>query len=79
MNQRRVHLHIVESGTSDEKPAVKLGACVVDDLPPGLPAATPIEVTIRYDEQARVHVSAVEQKSGRSRGRRSCGKRTSSP
>ncbi|MFV0442595.1 MAG: Hsp70 family protein [Planctomycetaceae bacterium] len=65
-DQRRVHLHIVESGTSDEKPPVKLGACVIDDLPVGLPVATPIEVTIRYDEQARVHVSAVEQNSGRS-------------
>ncbi|MCA9054058.1 MAG: Hsp70 family protein, partial [Planctomycetaceae bacterium] len=65
-DQRRVHLHIVESGTSDDKPPVKLGACIVDDLPTGLPAATPIEVTIRYDEQARVHVSAIELNSGRS-------------
>lgn len=65
-DQRRVHLHIVESGTSDDKPPVKLGACVVDDLPAGLPLATPIEVTIRYDEQARVHVSARELQSGRS-------------
>ncbi len=64
--QRRVHLHIIESGTSEDHPVVKLGACVVDDLPPGLPAETPIEVTIRYDEQARVHVSAVETRSGRS-------------
>jgi molecular chaperone DnaK len=65
-DQRRVHLHIVESGTSDEQPPVKLGACIVEDLPEGLPLATPIEVTIRYDEQARVHVSAVEQRSGKS-------------
>jgi molecular chaperone DnaK len=65
-DQPRVHLHIVESGTSDEQPPVKLGACIIDGLPEGLPAATPIEVTIRYDEQARVHVSAVELKSGKS-------------
>ncbi len=64
-NQRRVHLHIVESGTSVEDPAVELGECLVEDLPAGLPVATPIEVTIRYDEQARVHVSAVEPKSGK--------------
>lgn len=64
--QRRVHLHIVESGTSEDQPPVKLGACVVEDLPDNLPAATPIEVTIRYDEQARVHVSAIESKSGKS-------------
>ncbi|MEZ6066850.1 MAG: Hsp70 family protein [Planctomycetaceae bacterium] len=65
-DQRRVHLHIVESGTFDDRPPVKLGACVVEDLPAGLPAATPVEVTIRYDEQARVHVSAKEMKSGKS-------------
>jgi len=64
-NQRRVHLHIVESGTSADQPAVELGECLVEDLPAGLPVATPIEVTIRYDEQARVHVSAVEPKSGK--------------
>lgn len=64
-NQRRVHLHIVESGTSDEQPFVELGACVIEDLPPNLPVNTPIEVTIRYDEQARVHVSARELASGK--------------
>lgn len=64
-NQQRVHLHIVESGTTLEEPCVRLGECVVEDLPPGLPVQTSIEVTIRYDAQARVHVSAVEPKSGR--------------
>jgi molecular chaperone DnaK len=65
-DQRRVHLHIVESGTSDDRPPVKLGACVIEDLPADLPLATPVEVTIRYDEQARVHVSARELNSGKS-------------
>lgn len=64
-DQRRVHLHIVESGTSAQATPVVLGACVIDDLPPNLPVASPVEVTIRYDEQARVHVSAVELRSGR--------------
>jgi len=64
-NQRRVHLHIVESGTSGDQPFVELGACIVEDLPANLPVNTPIEVTIRYDEQARVHVSARELASGK--------------
>ncbi|HVJ87161.1 MAG TPA: Hsp70 family protein [Caulifigura sp.] len=64
-DQRRVSLHIVESGANPEDPYVDLGECVVDELPPELPEATPIEVTIRYDEQARVHVSAREPRSGR--------------
>ena len=65
-NQKRVHLHIVESGTSDTDPPVELGACVVDDFPSRLPVGSPIEVTIRYDEQARVHVEARELVSGKS-------------
>ena len=64
-DQRRVSVHIVESGANPEDPWLDLGECVVDELPPQLPEATPIEVTIRYDEQARVHVSAREPRSGR--------------
>jgi molecular chaperone DnaK len=43
---------------------VELGTCVVDPLPDGLPQGSEIEVTIRYDEQARVHVSAKVMKNG---------------
>jgi molecular chaperone DnaK len=64
-NQKRVHLHIVESGTNREQPFVKLGACVIEDLPANLPLESPIAVTIRYDEQARVHVEAKDVASGK--------------
>ena len=64
-NQKRVHLHIVESGANPEQPFVKLGACVIEELPPDLPEAAPVEVTIRYDEQARVHVDAKDVTSGK--------------
>ncbi|MEW4530641.1 Hsp70 family protein [Maioricimonas sp. JC845] len=63
-NQKRVQLHIVESGTSPEEPFVRLGACVIEELAPNLPEGSPIEVTIRYDDQARVHVSARDVNSG---------------
>jgi molecular chaperone DnaK len=56
--QRRAHLHVVESGTSADAQWVELGTCVVEPLPEGLPEGSEIEVTIRYDDQARVHVSA---------------------
>jgi molecular chaperone DnaK len=65
LDQRRVSLHIIESGANSDDPYVDLGECQVEDLPAGLPEATPISVTIRYDEQARVHVEAAEPKSGR--------------
>lgn len=64
-NQRRVHLHIVESGTAADERWVVLGNCVIDNLPPDLPEGSKIAVTIRYDEQARVHVSAEDLTSGR--------------
>ncbi len=64
-NQQRVHLQVVESGTSPEKPHVKLGDCVIRNLPPDLPEGSEIEVIIRYDDQARVHVSAKDVTSGK--------------
>ncbi len=59
-NQKRVHLHVVESGVRPQQPFAELGACNIDDLPPGLPEGSSIEVTFHYDEQARVHVEAKE-------------------
>lgn len=64
-NQTRVHVQIVESGSAPEQPAVLLGACHITQLPPGLPEGSAVEVTISYDRQARVHVSARELQSGK--------------
>lgn len=63
-NQRRVHLQIVESGATLGEEFVILGECLIDDLPENLPDRSPVEVTIRYDEQGRVQVSAIETASG---------------
>ncbi|WP_437191633.1 Hsp70 family protein [Planctomicrobium sp. SH527] len=63
-NQPRVELHIIESSTSSETSHVEIGTCVIDQLPNQLPIGSPIEVTIRYDEQARVFVDAIEVASG---------------
>jgi len=65
VNQKRVHLQIVESSTSEQKPPVKLGGCVIEDLPPDLPEGSEIAVTIQYDRQARVQVSARDVTSGK--------------
>lgn len=63
-NQRKVHLRIVESGTAADSQYVELGTCQIEPLPENLPAETEIEVTISYDEQARVHVNAKVLKTG---------------
>ncbi len=63
-NQRKVHLRIVESGTAADSQYVELGTCLIEPLPEDLPEGTEIEVTISYDEQARVHVDAKVLKTG---------------
>lgn len=63
-NQRKVHLRIVESGTAADTQYVELGTCLIEPLPENLPEGTEIEVTISYDEQARVHVDAKVLKTG---------------
>ena len=64
-NQRRVNLHIVESGTIADQQFVELGTCIVEDLPPNLPEQSFVEVTITYNEQARVEVTAKDLTSGK--------------
>jgi molecular chaperone DnaK len=63
-NQRRAHLRVVESGTAADARFVELGTCVIDPLPENLPEGAEIEVAIRYDEQARVHVAATVKQNG---------------
>lgn len=64
-NQRRVNLHIVESGTVADQHYVELGTCIVEDLPPNLPVQSFVEVTISYNEQSRVEVTAKDMTSGK--------------
>jgi molecular chaperone DnaK len=64
--QTKVHIRIVESGAGPDKPHTILGDCLISDLPTDLPEGSEVEVTISYDGQARVHVSARELKSGKS-------------
>ena len=62
--QTKVHVRIVESGAGPGKPHTVLGDCLISDLPSDLPEGSEVEVTISYDRQARVHVSAREPRSG---------------
>ncbi|WP_437203876.1 Hsp70 family protein [Planctomicrobium sp. SH664] len=63
-NQNYVHLHIIESGTAAEEPYVEIGDCKITGLPDNMPAGSPVEVTISYDEEARIHVEAIDLTSG---------------
>jgi molecular chaperone DnaK len=64
-NQRQVTLRVVESSLSPDGQPSHIGQCIIDDLPPKLPEGSIIAVTIRYDEEALVHVSARDVTSGK--------------
>ncbi len=64
--QTRVHVRVVESGAGPDLPPTILGDCEIRELPGNLPEGSAVEVTISYDPQARVHLSALELSSGRS-------------
>lgn len=64
-NQRQVTLKVVESSLSNDGHPSHIGQCVIEDLPPNLPEGSEIAVTIRYDQEALVHVSARDVTSGK--------------
>lgn len=57
-NQRNVCVSVVEGESHRPEDCISLGACVVRDLPPGLPQGTPIEVEYSYAANGRISVSA---------------------
>jgi molecular chaperone DnaK len=54
--QRSVLVQIVEGESESPDDCVQIGRCVVRDLPPGLPAQTPVEVGFRYESNGRLTV-----------------------
>jgi molecular chaperone DnaK len=59
-DQERVHVIVLEGETSDPSACSEIGDFRVVDLPPNLPAGSPVEITYNYDSSGRIHVSAKE-------------------
>ncbi|MFO0903335.1 MAG: Hsp70 family protein [Pirellulales bacterium] len=63
--QRSIKVQIVEGESMSPDDCSQLGRCTVRDLPPNLPAQTPIDVKFRYEENGRltvtVHVSGTDK------------------
>jgi molecular chaperone DnaK len=57
-NQRRVVVPVVEGGDDSGNHATAIGKCVVTDLPPALPAKTPVIVQFFYMANGRLSVKA---------------------
>ena len=59
-NQRRVHVYILEGEAADPDACTLIGDFCVVNLPPNLPAGSPVELTYSYDANGRIHATAVE-------------------
>ncbi len=57
-NQRTVAVHVVEGGDDSGKNATIIGKCLVSNLPPKLPAKTPVVVQFFYAANGRLSVKA---------------------
>jgi molecular chaperone DnaK len=59
-NQQRIHVCVLEGEASDPDACTTIGDFRVFDLPPNLPAGSPVEVTYLYDKNGRIHAEAKE-------------------
>jgi len=63
--QRSIRVQIVEGESMSPEDCSQLGKCTIRDLPPNLPAQTPIEVQFRYEDNGRltvtVHVAGTDK------------------
>jgi molecular chaperone DnaK len=59
-NQQRIHVYVYEGEASDPEACTLIADFQVVNLPPGLPAGSPVEVTYSYDTNGRIQCKAVE-------------------
>ena len=59
-NPQGIRIRLLEGEAADPLACTFVGEFRVTNLPPNLPAGTPVEVTYRYDASRRIHVSARE-------------------
>jgi molecular chaperone DnaK len=59
-NQQRVHVCVLEGEASDPDACTTIGDFRVFNLPPNLPAGSPVEISYEYDKNGRIHASARE-------------------
>ena len=64
-NQQRIHVCILEGDAIDPDACTVIGDFRVLNLPPNLPAGSPVEITYEYDKNGRIGATARELTSNR--------------
>lgn len=59
-NQQRIHVYVLEGEVLDPAACTLIGDFQIVDLPPNLPAGSPVEVSYSYDANGRIHATALE-------------------
>ena len=62
----RIRIHVLEGEANDPQACISVGTCMIEDLPPGLPADFPVEITFAYGEDGRLNVHAAAKMINRS-------------
>jgi molecular chaperone DnaK len=59
-NQTRIHVYVLEGDATDPEACTTIGDFRVQNLPPNLPANSPVEISYNYDTSGRIQASAKE-------------------
>ena len=55
-NQKNVRITVLEGESEQPEACTQVGECIIRDLPPGLPAGSPVEIRYAYAENGRLRV-----------------------
>jgi molecular chaperone DnaK len=58
-------VRVLEGEAPDAEGNIEIGKCVVSNLPPNLPARSPVQVRLSYATDCRVHVMALDMTGGK--------------
>jgi molecular chaperone DnaK len=60
----KVRVVVLQGDAEDASDCVTLGECLVSNLPPHLPAKSPVQVQLRFESNGRLSVTALESTAG---------------
>jgi molecular chaperone DnaK len=61
-----IQIQVLEGESHDPQACIPVGTCSIENLPAGLPANSPIQITFSYSEDGRLHVRALVKSVDRS-------------